>query len=115
MMHSFVTTQCNLRHDGVSYSTPTTSSSTSGSDNTIGIFVSGTGVGCVRSSRQVMVVTETDRAGSCCTPLCSQLQPQRTASAAAVLTPNHNSLTFRRHADPGSAHKDTQTFLPLTD
>ncbi|MEQ2175107.1 Oxysterol-binding protein 2 [Goodea atripinnis] len=69
-VQSVIMSLCNLRHDGVSYSTPTTSSSTSGSDNTIGIFVSGTGVGCVRSSRQVMVVTETDRAGSCCTPLC---------------------------------------------
>ena len=56
-------------------------------------------------------VVEADRAGSCSTPLCSQLQPQRTASAAA---PGSPQLIYG-HAGLGSAHKGTLNLLPLTD
>lgn len=104
---------------GVSYSNPTNSSTSSGSE------IRGNPA-CVRAwsglraalqgesaDRRVKLVAEADRAGSCCTPLCCRLQPQRTASAAAAAasTPNHNSFTVCEHADLGSAHKDTQSLF----
>lgn len=107
-----------LRLVGVSYSNPTNSSISSGSEtrgNPACVWAwSGLHAALQGESadRRVKMVAEADRAGSCCTPLCGRLQPQRTVSAAAAaLTPNHNSFTVCEHADLGSAHKDTQSLF----